>query len=115
VLLENDELWRIFRPMFRSDFALVDTWCPDPQAPPLTVPLSVFGGADDTIVGPAALESWAGHAQHFLGLHLYRGDHFYLRTHQHVIARQIVASSTLSRTAGGSPQPCPAATRPPAP
>jgi surfactin synthase thioesterase subunit len=100
-LLENDDLWRIFRPMFRSDFKVVDTWRPDPQAPPLTVPLSVFGADDDPVVGREALEAWADHAEQFLGLHLYEGDHFYLRTHQRPLAQQIVESVAMAlRTPG---------------
>ncbi|WP_441249250.1 thioesterase II family protein [Kitasatospora sp. McL0602] len=96
-LLENASLWRMFGPIFRSDFKLVDTWRPDRSGPPLRVPLSVFGGDRDQVVGPERLADWAVEARQYLGLHLYDGDHFYLRRHRAAVARQIAASTELAR------------------
>lgn len=94
-LLEDRGLWRMFKPIFRSDFALIDSWRPDVNADPLTVPIAAFGGDDDPAVGPEQLAGWAFHTERFLGLHLYSGGHFYLNSYRGSVVRQIVAS--LSR------------------
>ncbi|MFE6774930.1 thioesterase II family protein [Streptomyces sp. NPDC057702] len=102
-LLDNDELWALFAPTFRSDFAVVDTWRPTPGAVPPEVPLTVFGGRSDAVVPPARLAAWADHAPRYGGLHLHEGDHFYLRDHQTAVARQVTEALTPllpTRTAG---------------
>ena len=88
-LLTDEGIWRLFRPMFRADFDLVGSWAPDPDAPPLPVPITAFGGRDDPLVSSTELGSWAEHTEHFLGTHLYPGEHFYLSAHRRQIARQI--------------------------
>jgi surfactin synthase thioesterase subunit len=51
-----------------------------PQArPPLSTRLSVFGGLDDPIVDPDALDEWSAHAVAGARVHRYPGDHQYLR------------------------------------
>ncbi|MET9616847.1 thioesterase II family protein [Kitasatospora indigofera] len=111
-LLEDDDLWRLFGPIFRSDFAVVDTWEPVPGRPPLTVPVSVFGGHQDDLVAPDRLAHWADHARYYLGLHLYRGDHFYLSGQQRSVTRQIVASIRLALRIGGAVRAAPSTAAP---
>ncbi|MEO5873435.1 MAG: alpha/beta fold hydrolase [Streptosporangiaceae bacterium] len=98
-LLDDASLWRIFGPIFRSDFALAGSWRPDPAAEPLAVPMSVFGGEEDRTVSREQLAAWASRTEHFLGLHLYRGGHFYLTGHRRRVARQIAVSSALTLSA----------------
>ncbi|MDI3408212.1 thioesterase II family protein [Streptomyces cavernicola] len=93
-VLDDERLWRLFGPIFRNDFALVDTWRPDPGTTPLPVPLSAFGGTEDELVGRARLAAWAAHSQEFRGLHMMSGGHFYLRHHGRSIARHIIAAMT---------------------
>ncbi|MEV3994007.1 alpha/beta fold hydrolase [Streptomyces sp. NPDC049837] len=76
-VLEEPELWEIFAPAIRGDLRLVETWRPAPDPAPLPVPLSVFGGTRDAVAPPERLEGWAERAEHFLGLHLFEGGHFY--------------------------------------
>lgn len=78
-VLEEPELWEIFAPAIRGDLRLVETWRPAPDLAPLPVPLSVFGGTRDAVAPPARLEGWAERAEHFLGLHLFDGGHFYFQ------------------------------------
>ncbi|MFJ9033478.1 thioesterase II family protein [Streptomyces sp. NPDC102274] len=77
--LEDPELWRLFGPAIRADLRLVETWRPAPDPVPLPVPLSVFGGTGDTVAPPARLAGWADRAEHFLGMHLFEGGHFYFQ------------------------------------
>ncbi|MFJ7416267.1 alpha/beta fold hydrolase [Streptomyces sp. NPDC098077] len=91
-LLDNDGVWRAFAPVFRNDFKLLDTWVP-PRAPePLPVPLSVFGGRRDKLIGEDRLLSWQAFTKHFRGLERYEGDHFYVADHQRPLAAAITAA-----------------------
>jgi surfactin synthase thioesterase subunit len=78
-ILDDEETWRLFAPVIRADLRLVETWRPRPGTPRLRVPLSVFGGTDDVVVSRERLAAWSEHAERFLGLHMFDGDHFYLR------------------------------------
>ncbi|WP_433855258.1 thioesterase domain-containing protein [Streptomyces kronopolitis] len=77
-LLDNEAVWRTFAPVFRNDFKLLDTWAPPRTPEPLPVPLSVFGGRRDKLIGEDRLLSWQAFTTHFRGLESYEGDHFYL-------------------------------------
>ncbi|GGO96063.1 hypothetical protein GCM10012280_54730 [Wenjunlia tyrosinilytica] len=78
---------------------MVDTWSPYLDAPRLTVPTSVFGAEDDPVVPLNGLGNWDGDADRFLGLHLYRGGHFYLRANLRPLVRQIIASALAAARA----------------
>lgn len=102
VVLDEDALWCHFGPTFRNDFALVDTWRPAADAEPLRVPVSAFGGDDDSVVGRERLAAWAGRTEHFLGLNMFDGGHFYLSEHRRSVARRITAAvAAARRTARG--------------
>ena len=75
--LEDPELWAYVEPLVRADLQVVDTWSPDPQSPPLRVPLSVFGGAEDPGMTPERLSGWADHVQGDFAHHTLPGGHFY--------------------------------------
>ncbi|MGW5877974.1 thioesterase II family protein [Nocardiopsis terrae] len=75
--LEDPDLWSYVEPLMRADLELVDTWSPDPEAAPLEVPLSVFGGADDRGMTPERLAGWADHVEGDFAHHTLPGDHFY--------------------------------------
>ncbi|MER6030913.1 thioesterase domain-containing protein [Streptomyces sp. NPDC001851] len=94
-VLDSARLWKAFGPVFRNDFALVDTWRPVPDSEPLPVPLAAFGGTEDDLVERARLAAWAGHTQRFSGPHLHSGGHFYLQRHRRAIARRITEAVTV--------------------
>ncbi|MGV9268049.1 thioesterase domain-containing protein [Kitasatospora sp. NPDC003701] len=91
-LLDNDAVWHKFAPVFRSDFKLVDTWAPPRNPEPLPVPLSVFGGRRDKLIGEDRLLDWRAITTHFRGLERYEGDHFYLMNRQQLLAVAITAA-----------------------
>jgi surfactin synthase thioesterase subunit/acyl carrier protein len=91
-LLDNDAVWRKFCPVFRSDFRLLDTWAPPRNPEPLPVPLSVFGGRRDRLIGEDRLLSWRALTTQFRGLEMYEGDHFYLTNHRQPLAVAITAA-----------------------
>ncbi|MFE7529734.1 thioesterase domain-containing protein [Kitasatospora sp. NPDC057542] len=91
-LLDNDDVWHKFAPVFRSDFKLVDTWAPPRSPEPLPVPLSVFAGVHDKLVGEDRLVAWRGLTTDFRGHERYDGGHFYLMDHQQPLAAAITAA-----------------------
>ncbi|WP_418154264.1 alpha/beta fold hydrolase [Actinoalloteichus caeruleus] len=91
-LLDNDDVWHKFAPVFRSDFKLLDTWTPPRSPEPLPVPLSVFAGRHDKLIGEDRLLSWRALTTNFLGLERYDGDHFYLTDHQQPLAAAVTAA-----------------------
>ncbi|MGN5376771.1 thioesterase II family protein [Streptomyces lasalocidi] len=78
-LLDDEELWDMFAPVIRADLRMSETWRTKPLTAPLPVPLSVFGGTRDQVAPPHRLDGWEAASEHFLGWHLFDGDHFYFR------------------------------------
>ncbi|WP_345640198.1 thioesterase II family protein [Streptomyces tremellae] len=103
-VLDQPGMWRAFGPVFRNDFALVDTWRPALPALRLPVALSAFGGADDAVVGHDRLLAWDRYSRRFHGPHMYRGGHFYLRDHHRSVITRIVeaVSAAIPTPAGPS-------------
>ncbi|MGA5819957.1 thioesterase domain-containing protein [Kitasatospora sp. NPDC094028] len=91
-LLDNDEVWRKFAPVFRSDFKLVDTWTAPSSPEPLPVPLTAFAGEHDKLIGEDRLLAWRALTTDFRGVERYDGDHFYLMDHQQQLAAAITAA-----------------------
>jgi surfactin synthase thioesterase subunit len=98
-VLDGEMLWKVFAPTFRNDFALVGTWRPDPDAGPLPVALSSFGGSTDLLVDRPRLAAWERHTRDHRGLHVHHGGHFYLADHRQLVSRRIVAAVTAVRRA----------------
>lgn len=76
-VLANQELMEIFIPILRADFALHDTYIHRP-GPPLSVPLSIFGGVDDPYVPAGDLEGWAEHTTAGFDIQMFPGGHFFV-------------------------------------
>ncbi|MFI9154628.1 thioesterase II family protein [Streptomyces sp. NPDC053367] len=87
-------------PMLRADFAVSETY-PRPQAPPLDVPLSVFGATRDPVCDAAELHAWAGRTTAACTVRRYPGGHFFL----HDDAREAVLRDLADDLrADGSPK-----------
>ncbi|MFC8827451.1 thioesterase II family protein [Streptomyces sp. NPDC057137] len=97
VVLNEGALWRLFSPIFRNDFTLVDTWRPEADAEPLRVPTSVFGGDNDPMVRRESLAAWTDRTEHFLGLNMFDGGHFYLDSRRRSTVRRITAAVAAAR------------------
>ncbi|MEV0323684.1 thioesterase II family protein [Streptomyces sp. NPDC050658] len=76
-VFDDPGLWALYEPLIRGDMRLVETWQPNPRTPALPVPLSVFGGSEDTSVPPRRLAGWEQRTDRFLGLRVLDGGHFY--------------------------------------
>ncbi|MFI6475192.1 thioesterase II family protein [Streptomyces sp. NPDC050516] len=88
-VLDHQELWELFAPTIRADLRISETWRTKPLTAPLPVPLSAFGGTRDHVSPPHRLDGWAASCEHFLGLHLFDGGHFYFKDRLPEVTRQI--------------------------
>ncbi|HEV2376578.1 MAG TPA: amino acid adenylation domain-containing protein [Streptosporangiaceae bacterium] len=64
-------------PAFRADVSMLDRYIFQPR-PPLEVPLSVFGGAEDTHPAPDELAAWQRHTRGPFRARVVPGGHFFL-------------------------------------
>jgi len=85
-VLNNAELMEILLPTLRADFALHETYVYSPEES-LSLPLTVFGGTDDTDVRREELEEWRAHSTAPMNLKMFTGNHFFL----HHFQREIIA------------------------
>lgn len=83
-VLANQELMAVLLPMIRADFTLLKTYGYSPQKP-LSCPITVFGGLQDTTVAYDHLNAWQSQTDAAFSLHMLPGDHFFLHSHQHLL------------------------------
>jgi medium-chain acyl-[acyl-carrier-protein] hydrolase len=77
-LLDHEELMEVMLPILRADFALYETYLYSAE-PPLTCPISAFGGLQDRKVSASDLEAWRSQTSASFSLRLSPGDHFFLK------------------------------------
>jgi surfactin synthase thioesterase subunit len=73
----NPELLELVLDALRADLALADSYR-HVAGPPLSCPISVFGGRADPLVPETVLSSWTTRTLHRTVVHVYDGDHFFL-------------------------------------
>jgi len=85
---------RMFSTTLRADFAIAETYrCSHAQ--PLSCPITVFGGLDDTLAAREDLEAWRIHTTGSFDLWQLPGDHFFIHTSDSLILR--ILSRELTR------------------
>jgi medium-chain acyl-[acyl-carrier-protein] hydrolase len=93
---QHVELMDLLMPLLRADFQLVETYAYR-DAPPLDCPIVALGGVDDPAVHRDELESWRAQTRGNYTLHMFPGDHFFIRSAQaaviQTVARQLLAVS----------------------
>ena len=101
-VFDDPELWDLFDPVIRADLRLVENWRPAADAGPLPVALSAFAGALDHSASPQRMAGWAEHSEHFLGLRVFDGGHFYFQADPGPLLRQIERDATTALRAAGT-------------
>jgi len=78
-LLDNPETSKLFLPVLKADFELVETYEYEPE-PQLSCPITVYGGLIDKDVPVTALREWQEHTTAQFEMRLFPGDHFFIHT-----------------------------------
>jgi medium-chain acyl-[acyl-carrier-protein] hydrolase len=104
-ILQCEELMDLILPTLRADFALCETYAYAP-GPPLTCPISVFGGGRDPLVSATDLLAWRQHTVSAFTLRLMDGGHFFggeeaNRVLDAMMADLAVATTRTSNKGGG--------------
>lgn len=95
-LLAHEELMEMMLPMLRADFEMVETYRYSPE-PPLPLPLTVCGGADDPEVSREDLDAWRAQTTQSFALHLFPGDHFFINQESSALVQLIAQVCTGGR------------------
>jgi surfactin synthase thioesterase subunit len=101
-VFDEPDLWAVFDPMIRADLRLVETWRPAPDVGPLPVALSAYAGGEDRAAPPSQLTGWEEHTEHFLGLRVFDGGHFYFQDDPGPLLRQIECDATTALDGAGA-------------
>lgn len=81
-LLESEEFRKLFLPVLRSDFTLLETYQYNAQKEHLNIPITVFGGLQDPNITYEDLRDWQSQTQKDCSVVLFAGDHFFLNSAQ---------------------------------
>ena len=87
-VLQHTELIKVFLPMLRADFELCETYI-YLQEPPLSCPISVFGGEKDTLITTRELQAWNMQTRHTFKLNMLPGDHFFLNEQRELLLKSL--------------------------
>jgi acyl transferase domain-containing protein/glutamate-1-semialdehyde aminotransferase/surfactin synthase thioesterase subunit len=82
-------------PRLRADLSVCASFRHTP-APPLTCPISVFGGRSDPLARPDELAAWAEHGCAPFRLRMFDGDHFFMRAHEPALVAAILEDLALA-------------------
>jgi medium-chain acyl-[acyl-carrier-protein] hydrolase len=85
-VLNNTELMELLMPTLRADFQSIETYSYQ-KYPPLSCPITVFGGSKDLQVKHHLLQAWEQHTTAEFKLNMLSGDHFFIHSHQHELLR----------------------------
>ncbi|HET6976592.1 MAG TPA: alpha/beta fold hydrolase [Pyrinomonadaceae bacterium] len=78
-VLENEELLQLMLPTLRADFELLQVY-KYADEPPLSCPITAFGGLQDKEVSREELEAWRAQTAATFILRNFPGDHFFLNS-----------------------------------
>jgi len=87
-VLENTELMQLLLPVIRADMELCNTYICDSE-PPLSCPITAFGGLEDQKSGRECLEGWQDYTTGRFRLRMFPAGHFFLRTWERSILEAI--------------------------
>jgi len=92
-VVENREMLELLLPALRADFMMSETYVYAPEAP-LACPITGFGGRQDRSASPEHLESWREQTRHPFVLHMFDGDHFFIKNARRPMLQIIEQSLT---------------------
>jgi medium-chain acyl-[acyl-carrier-protein] hydrolase len=87
-VLEHEELLALLLPLQRADFTVIETYRYSDEEP-LDVPITVFGGLEDSTVTEEKLKPWRVQTRAPFAMKMFPGDHFFLHAHEAALVREI--------------------------
>jgi medium-chain acyl-[acyl-carrier-protein] hydrolase len=87
-VLDNPELMDILLPLIRADFSVSEMYTFEPESP-LEIPITAFGGVEDTHITREEFQRWSEETRGHFALHMIQGDHFFLNTAHSTIIESI--------------------------
>jgi medium-chain acyl-[acyl-carrier-protein] hydrolase len=78
-VVSDPELRALLVPALRADVRLVETYKYTPE-PPLSCPITAFGGAADGTVEPWTLDAWRQQTRNDFQIYTVPGDHFFVQS-----------------------------------
>jgi medium-chain acyl-[acyl-carrier-protein] hydrolase len=97
-IFQHADLMEILLPMLRADFGISETYQHKPTLP-LSCPLTVLGGTRDPMATRDELCAWAAHSPDGMTMHMFDGDHFFIRSAQAAVLHRV--SAIAADVAGG--------------
>ena len=86
-VLQNRELMELVEPLLRADFAVSETYRPEPERAPLDLPVTALGGVGDEDVPEEDLDAWRHETRGPFRRQMFDGGHFFLtERHADVLA-----------------------------
>ncbi|MBH8552280.1 thioesterase [Nostocaceae cyanobacterium CENA357] len=84
MLLQNPQIAKFFLPLLRADFAINETYKYTPGMR-FNYPITAFGGLQDKKVGSEEIMAWREMTNSDFYVHLFSGNHFFIRQEYHQI------------------------------
>jgi surfactin synthase thioesterase subunit len=102
-VLDDAELMALMLPTLRADFSVLESY-EYLDEPPLPLPLTVFGGDEDTMVTPARLHGWRRQSSGGSQLRMLPGGHFFVHTSTRMIMAEITRALPAPRPGPAGPR-----------
>ncbi len=87
----NAELMELLLPALRADFEAIENYRYTSNERQLECPIVAFGGAGDSHVDYARLESWDHHTSGSFKTEFFPGDHFFINTTRQSVITSMIA------------------------
>jgi surfactin synthase thioesterase subunit len=102
-LFQDRDVMELLLPGLRADITALETHNP-PRRLPLSIPLSIFGGADDPVTPRPHLDAWRDETTGPFRVRMFPGAHFYLTERQSELLADLTVtlSPLLRRRAQGA-------------
>lgn len=88
VVLQSEELMKLFLPVLQADMAIVETYVYSAEEP-LDCSISAFGGLADREVSRDDLAAWRVLTRSTCSLRMLQGDHFFLQSNREAILQAV--------------------------
>lgn len=88
VILQEADLMQLMLPTLRADFMMCETYIYVSE-PPLSCPISAFGGLQDIMVSRGLLAKWSEQTESSFTLRMLSGGHFFLHSNREFLLEDI--------------------------